>query len=262
MGLLESIILGFVQGLTEFLPVSSSGHLVIFQELLGMNEPGVTLEVMLHFGTLLSVFWVFGRDFIDLLRFPKDLAQRQFLLLLVVGVIPTAIIGIFLGKYMEIIFGSTLVVGAMLLVTGGLLKLLTILPVGFKDTGKMKFKDALWIGLLQGFAVIPGISRSGATITAAIWRGLDREVAVRYSFMLAAPVIFGATLLEVREMITVGIERAMLINYVLGGLVAFLAGVVAIKTFIKLLKQQKFHYFAYYCWAAGTLVLIFSLIRG
>lgn len=262
MGILESILLGLVQGLTEFLPVSSSGHLVIAQELLGMNEPGVTLEVMLHFGTLLSVFWVFGRDFIDLLRFPRDATQRRFLLLLVAGVIPTAIIGIFLGKYMEAIFGSTLVVGAMLLVTGGLLKLLTMLPVGDKDTGKMKFKDALMIGLLQGFAVIPGISRSGATITAAIWRGLDRAVAVRYSFMLAAPVIFGATLLEVREMLTVGIERAMLMNYVVGGLVAFLAGIVAIKTFIKLLKQQKFQYFAYYCWAAGALILVFSLLKG
>ena len=262
MGILESILLGLVQGLTEFLPVSSSGHLVIAQELLGMNEPGVTLEVMLHFGTLLSVFWVFGRDFIDLLRFPRDLAQRRFLLLLVAGVIPTAIIGVFLSKYMDVIFGSTLVVGAMLLVTGGLLKLLTMLPVGDKDTGKMKLKDALWIGLLQGFAVIPGISRSGATITAAIWRGLDRGVAVRYSFMLAAPVIFGATLLEVKDMFTLGIERAMLLNYMVGGLVAFLAGIVAIKVFIKLLKEQKFQYLAYYCWAAGAFILIFSLIRG
>jgi undecaprenyl-diphosphatase len=262
MGIIESIILGLIQGLTEFLPVSSSGHLVIAQDLLGMNEPGVTLEVMLHFGTLLSVFWVFGRDFVELLRFPRDAGQRRFLLLLVAGAIPTAIIGILLSKYMEFIFGSTLVVGVMLLVTGGLLKMLTILPVGDKDAGKMKFKDALWIGLLQGFAVIPGISRSGATITAAIWRGLDRAAAVRYSFMLAAPVIFGVTLLEVKDMIEAGIAQAMLLNYAVGGLVAFLAGVVAIKTFIRLLKQQKFQYFAYYCWAAGAFILIFSFIKG
>ncbi len=262
MGIFEAIILGLVQGLTEFLPVSSSGHLVIFQDLLGLDEPGVTLEVLLHFGTLLSVFWVFGRDFIDLLRFPKDTAQRRFLLLLIVGVIPTGLIGLLIGSYIEAFFASTLVVGVMLLVTGGLLKLLTILPGGSKDTAQMSYRDALWVGLLQGLAVIPGISRSGSTITAALWRGLDRTTAVRYSFMLAAPVILGATLLEVREITAVGIERAMLVNYTVGGLVAFLAGVVAIKTFIRLLQQHKFHYFVYYCWALGTVTIAVSLFRG
>ena len=125
----------------------------------------------------------------------------------------------------------------------------------------MKVKDAFWIGLLQGLAIIPGISRSGSTIMAALWRGLERETAVKYSFMLAAPVIFGATLLELREMIIFGIERAMIFNYFIGGLVAFLAGVAAIKVFIRLLSRQKFHYFAYYCWAVGSLVIIVSLLR-
>ncbi len=262
MGIIESIILGLVQGLTEFLPVSSSGHLVIFQDFLGMDEPGVTLEVMLHFGTLLSVFVVFGRDFLQMLRFFRDEVQRRFLLLLVVGVIPTGVIGLLLDKYVEGIFDSTLMVGVMLLVTGGLLKLMTLLPAGTKDISKMSYADALLIGLMQGIAVIPGISRSGSTITAAIWRGLDRSLAVRYSFILAAPVIFGATLLEVKEMVALGIERSMLINYLVGGGVAFLAGVIAIKTFIQLLQSRKFQYFAYYCWAVGAFILIFSLIRG
>jgi len=161
----------------------------------------------------------------------------------------------------EIFFSSTLAVGAMLLLTGGMLKFMEMLPPGNKDAEKMEIKDALWIGLMQGLAVIPGISRSGATITAAIWRGLDRTAAVRYSFMLSAPVIFGATLLEVKEMVLTGVERDMLLNYITGGAVAFLAGVVAIKTFIKLLKGRKFQYFAYYCWAAGAVILLYSLIK-
>lgn len=262
MLLIEAIILGLVQGLTEFLPVSSSGHLVIFQDLLGLNDPGLTMEVILHFGTLLSVFTVFGRDFIDLLRFSRDDGQRRYLLMLVAGVIPTGVIGLLLERYMEIFFSSTLIVGAMLLLTGGMLKFMEMLPPGKKDAEKMEIRDALWIGLMQGIAVIPGISRSGATITAAIWRGLDRTVAVRYSFMLSAPVIFGATLLEVKDMVLTGVERTMLLNYIVGGAVAFLAGIVAIKTFIKLLKDRKFHYFAYYCWAAGISILLFLFLRN
>jgi undecaprenyl-diphosphatase len=261
MNLIEAIILGLVQGLTEFLPVSSSGHLVIFQDFLGMNQPGVTLEVILHFGTLLSVLFVFGRDFLDLLRFPKDAEQRRFLLLLLVGLIPTALMAFLLGDYMELLFNSPLAVGMMLLVTGGLLKLLTVFTGGKKDITGMKYQDALWVGLLQGVAIIPGISRSGSTITAAVWRGLDQATAVRYSFMLAAPVIFGATLLEVKDLLAAGIERALLVNYLAGGLVAFLAGIFAIKTFIRLLQRHKFHYFAYYCWAAGAFIIIYALLR-
>lgn len=260
MTLIESLILGLLQGLTEFLPISSSGHLVIFQALFGLEEPGLTLEVLLHFGTLLSVFWVFGRDFLELLRFPRDAGQRRFLLLLVLGVIPTAVLGLLMENYAAGIFKSTLATGVALLVTGGILKLLTVLPAGSKGAAEMQPRDALWIGLIQGFAVIPGISRSGSTITAALWRGLDRVTAVRYSFMLAVPVILGLTLLEIRNLAAAGIEQAMLINYLAGALVAFLAGVAAIKLFIRLLQQQKFLYFAYYCWAAGTVAIVASLL--
>lgn len=258
MGLIKVILLGVIQGLTEFLPVSSSGHLVIFQRLFGLENTGITLEVLLHFGTLLAVFWVFRRDFLDLLKFPRDRVQRRFLLLLVLGCIPTALIAFFFGDFIEAIFHSLLLTGAALLVTGGILKLLTLLPEGEKDIEKMQPLDALWIGLLQGIAVIPGISRSGSTITAALWRGLDRATAVRYSFMLAAPVIFGATLLEVKDMIKIGIERTMLLQYTAGTAAAFIFGILAIRVFIHLLQQKKFHYFAYYCWAAGAAVIVAS----
>lgn len=258
----ESVILGLLQGLTEFLPVSSSGHLVIGKSLLGLDEPGVTLEVLLHFGTLLSVLCVFGKDFLKLLRFPKDKTQRRFLVLLILGCIPTAIIGLAIGSYADMLFGSTLLVGVMLLITGGILLLITALPAGAKTIGRMQAVDALWVGLIQGLAVIPGISRSGSTIMAALWRGLNRETAVRYSFMLAAPVILGASLLEIKKLLETGIGQAMLINYIAGALVAFVAGVCAIKLFINLLKENKFHYFAYYCFVVGAIAIIATLLRG
>lgn len=256
MSLIKAILLGVVQGLTEFLPVSSSGHLVIFQRLFGLEGAGVTLEVLLHFGTLLAVFWVFRRDFLDLLKFSRDRVQRRFLLLLILGCIPTAIIGYFLGDFIESIFQSLLLTGAALFVTGGILKLLTLLPEGRKDVTTMQPVDALWIGLLQGIAVIPGISRSGSTITTALWRGLDRATAVRYSFMLSAPVIFGATLLEIKDMFAAGIEKTLLLDYAAGTVAACICGVLAIRLFVRLLQQQKFHYFAYYCWAVGAAVIV------
>jgi len=255
MSLLKAVLLGIVQGLTEFLPISSSGHLVIFQRLFGREAAGVTLEVLLHFGTLLAVFWVFWRDFLALLKFPKDALQRRFLLLLILGCIPTALIGYFLGPFIESIFHSLLLTGAALIVTGILLKLLTLLPEGQKNVAAMQPADALWIGLIQGIAVIPGLSRSGSTITAALWRGLDRPTAVRYSFMLAAPVILGATLLEIKDMAAAGIEKGFLLPYAAGTITACLCGALAIRLFIRLLQQQKFHYFAYYCWLVGAAAI-------
>jgi len=261
MNIYEAMLLGLIQGLTEFLPVSSSGHLVIFQELLGLDEPGVTLEVLLHFGTLLSVFWVFGSDFLALLSFRKNSAERNFLLMLIAGVAVTGSIGLIFSDYLTVLFKSTLLVGFMLLITGAILKIISILPVGSKDKENITLKDALLIGLLQAFAMIPGISRSGTTIAAALWRGLDRQTAVKYSFMLSAPVILGATLLEVRELLSFGFEQESIINYAAGGFVAFLSGILAIKVFIKLLAGNKFHYFSYYCFAAGLLVIVISLVR-
>ncbi len=260
MSIIEAIVLGLIQGLTEFLPVSSSGHLVIFQEILGLNEPGVTLEVILHFGTLMSIFCVFGKDFLALLNFRSDKNERNFLLMLISGVFVTGIIALLFSGYVDLLFKSTLLVGFMLLVTGAILMLLTLFQEGSKDKGSIKFQDALSIGFLQGLAIIPGISRSGSTIMAALWRGLDRSTAVKYSFMIAAPVILGGTLIEVKEIISTGIEPSMVLNYFVGALVAFISGVVAIKVFIKLLSENKFHYFARYCWVLGILVILYSLL--
>jgi len=261
MSYLEAAVLGLVQGLTEFLPVSSSGHLVIFKDLLGLNQPGVTLEVLLHVSTLLAVLFVFRNDFINLCQFYKNKDQRKFLFLLVLGSIPTACLGLLLSDYVEKLFQSTLAVGCMLLITGGILRLLTVLPAGKKDLTSMRFTDALFIGLVQGIAVIPGISRSGSTIAGAVFRGLEPESAARYSFMLSAPVIAGAALWETRKVMFSGMEKVMLVNYTIGGIIAFVSGILAIKLFINMLKENKFYYFSYYCWGLGLITIIVSLVR-
>ncbi len=258
MSIIESLILGMIQGLTEFLPVSSSGHLVFFQNLFGLQEPGVTLEVLLHFGTLLSVFWVFKKDFVKLFSFYVDKKQRRFLFLLLAGVIPTGTVGVILGSYFEALFESTFMVGIMLLITGVLLYSIPLLTPGTRKLEDMNLVDAIWIGIFQGISVIPGISRSGATVTVALWSKLDKETAIKYSFMLAAPAIMGATLLELKDLFSTGVEKAMLWNYLAGAATAFGFGVLAIKVFITLLKEKKFHYFAFYCWAFGLLVLWLS----
>lgn len=261
MTIFEAVLLGLIQGLTEFLPVSSSGHLVIFQDLLGMNEPGITLEIILHFGTLLSVIWVFRKDFFALLSFGSDKRQSHFLFMLLIGAAVTAVIGLLFRGYVDYLFKSTLIVGFMLIITGVILKLITMIKIGDKIIAGMKIRDAVLVGLLQGLAIMPGISRSGSTILASLWCGLDRNSAVKYSFMLSAPVILGATILETAELFRAGIEMNMLIYYTAGGLAAFVSGVFAINTFIRLLAKSKFHYFSYYCWAVGSLVIIVSLLR-
>ena len=161
MGVVEGIILGIVQGLTEFLPVSSSGHLVIIQEFLGVRQAGITFEVMVHFGTLLSVIWVFAPDIIRLMQnFTKSQQERHFVFMLMLGVIPTAIMGLVLGDYFELLYESTLTTGFMLLITGAILFTLSRIRPGRKNEKTMTAVDALLISIAQGIAIIPGISRS------------------------------------------------------------------------------------------------------
>ncbi|NLM45891.1 MAG: undecaprenyl-diphosphate phosphatase [Firmicutes bacterium] len=258
MGILEGIFLGIVQGLTEFLPVSSSGHLVIFQHFLGIREAGITFEVMVHFGTLVSVLCVFGNDILRILRnFYRKKQERHFLLMLVLGVIPTGLMGILLKDYFAGFYESPATTGLMLLVTGCLLYTLAYLRPGEKNEATMKGIDALLISVAQGIAIIPGISRSGATITSALWLGLDRETAVRFSFLVSIPVILGATLLEAKDLAAAGFNN-LSAGVLLGMLAAFLSGILAIRLFVKVLRSGKFHYFAYYCWFAGIISLLFT----
>lgn len=269
MRFIDAIIIGIVQGITEFLPVSSSGHLVLAQHLLGVQEPGLTFEVFLHFGTLISIFWVFRHRIVKIVNsfvvlYKKEersqftaSQDRWFGMLLIIGSIPTAIFYFLLSDYVEQAFMSTSFVGFALLVTGALLWVADILPGGKKPIGKTGIADALLIGSFQGLAVFPGISRSGSTISGALFRGLDRKTAAEYSFLLSVPAILGATLLEIISILRQGSGFGQeWLYYLIGIVTSAVAGIFAITFLIRILVKHKLRYFSVYCWAAGILVLV------
>ncbi len=263
MGFIEAVFLGILQGLTEFLPVSSSGHLVLVQTFLGIKMPGVTFEVIVHAGTLLSIIWVFWRDVYNLISgITKSVQQQKLFLLLVLGTVPAGLMGLSLSSFFKSIFEKPLIVGFMLLITGGIVWLIASLEDNQDNRSirDMGWKDAVVIGIFQGMAIIPGISRSGSTIFGALLRGLDRETAVRFSFLLALPAIGGATVLEMKEWLSMGGWPEDFTVYLIAALFAFASGVLAIRTFIKLLATGRFHYFAYYCWLAGTFTILYLVL--
>ncbi len=265
-----AIVLGVVQGLTEFLPVSSSGHLVLFQNLFGLNEPELLFDICLHVGTLAAVLAVFYKEILSiintLVHLPSlsktyggyaSLFQQnpevRIAVFIIVGSIPTAIIGLMFKEIADRIFGSVTLAGLMLIVTGTLLWLTRNLEKKGRDVNGMKAKDALIIGLVQGLAILPGISRSGSTIATALFLGVDREVAARYSFLLSIPAIAGALVLGLDSP-----EMASTIPWTIifaGTLVSAVIGWAALKLLIKIVKKGQFHRFAPYCWAVGLVVL-------
>lgn len=263
-----AVVIGIIQGLTEFLPVSSSGHLVLSQHLLGLQMPGLTFEVFLHFGTLISVFWVFRERVGKIIasfwvlftdrEWEKFLASpdRRFGLLLLVGTVPAAVVGLLFRDFFEAAFATPRLVGFMLLVTGGLLWLADWLGGGNKDIQRARGWDALVIGTFQALAIMPGISRSGATITGALFRRLDKKTAAEYSFLLSIPAIAGATALELVAVLRGGEMAADWLFYGLGITAAALAGILAIRVFLRLLVTNRLKIFAIYCWLVALLAII------
>ncbi|HSL94190.1 MAG TPA: undecaprenyl-diphosphate phosphatase [Bacillota bacterium] len=262
------LFLALLQGLTEFLPVSSSGHLVLGQHWLNVSSPGVYLEVALHLGTLVSVLIVFRRDVLLLLKAVLDMVvtpftrkkvgpdpYRRLAFLLIIGSIPAALAGIFLGDVFASLFADPRVVGVSLLATGVLLLYSGRTP-GPRDLSRINLKDALMIGLGQALAITPGLSRSGTTIAAALFRGLSRDAAVRFSFLLSLPVILGAGLLELPAALQ-GEMHYPAWWLLIGALVSAASGIVAILWLIKLLKQGRLRFLAYYVFALGSITLLF-----
>ena len=196
MSLLEAIFLGVVQGLTEFLPISSSGHLVLFQKLFGLEEGALSFDILLHFGTLMAVVAVFWRDLLAVLKNPFGKMGR----LLIAGSIPTALIGFLFQDFFDRLFASGKTLGAEFLITGIVIWWADSAPRGRKGEREMTYTDALLVGTLQGAAILPALSRSGLTIMGALFRGLDREFAAKYSFLMSVPVILGANLLHLKDL--------------------------------------------------------------
>jgi undecaprenyl-diphosphatase len=252
--ILQALILGAVQGLTEFLPVSSSGHLVIFQHLFGVQEGALAFDVLLHIGTLVAVFVAFWKDIYNILRKPFS----KLTYLIIVGCIPAGLMGFFLQPIFEKAFESLLVVGIGLLITGLVLKgseYVADKSLNMKEIRETSYLDALFIGLLQGLAIIPGISRSGSTIAGGLLAGLDRTFAARYSFLVAIPVILGAGLVQLKDFSINEVTTTSIIPYIVGPLTAAILGFFAIKIVMKLVSNGRLSIFSYYCWIVGTAVI-------
>jgi undecaprenyl-diphosphatase len=262
MTLLEAIILGLVQGLTEFFPVSSSGHLVLAEAMLGANPPGVSFEVLVHMATAVSVIFLYRRRIVSLLAAAarRERDALSYLGMLVVASIPAAIVGITLSGAVAAAFDSPSLVAVNLLVTGGVV-FATRWLLGRGDRDNPGWMRSVFVGIAQAFALLPGISRSGFTVTAALAARTRPERAAEFSFLLSVPAIVGATLLEVPEFI--GAEAATgTLQLLAAAVTAFVAGLIAIGLFIRWLGTGHFHRFAYYCWLVGAAYLIYGVIAG
>ena len=250
----EGIILGIVQGLTEFLPVSSSGHLVVTEAVLGLRTPGVFVEVVLHVATLIAVTIVYWRRIAQLLAgaWSRDRAAWNYIGLLVLASVPAGVIGVLFRDWFASTFDSLLIVGVDFLVTGTFLWSTRVARSGAQAAPSAR--GALAIGLAQGAAILPGISRSGATVTAGIWAGVDPVRAAEFSFLMAMPAIAGAAVLQVPEMAG-GTAAIGPVPLALAFGAALLSGIAAIRLLVRLLARRAFHRFAPYCWVLGVLTL-------
>ena len=252
------LILGVVQGLTEFLPVSSSAHLVFGKALLGLNPPGTILEGVLHLGTLLAVILCFRREIAELVvGIAKGEAKSlRYLFFLLLGTAPVVLVGLLFREEVERAFSAPRMVGGLLLVTGALL--LSAERVRKRGVERaLGLWTALGVGIAQAAALLPGISRSGATISVGILLGLNVREAVRFSFLLAIPAIGGASLFSVLcQSHGTGIVNAQ--GLIVGGMAAFLSGVAAIKTLLVFLSRGRLFPFAFYCFLVGLLALILA----
>lgn len=254
MTYLDALLLGIIQGLTEFLPVSSSGHLVLGETLLGVRPPGVSFEVALHVGTLLAVLVYFRRRLWAMVQslFRTDMVlERRLIWYLIVGSVPAALVGLSLKKFIEATFAAPALVAVLLLVTG--LILLSTHWSRLQPERPLSTLRALFVGCGQALAILPGISRSGTTISTGLWLGLPPVVAAEFSFLLSIPAVAGAAVLDFADM--GGVPPELVGQFLAGALTSLLVGWLAIHWLLALLKRGHFTYFAYYCFAVGLLGL-------
>lgn len=257
MSVLESFILGIVQGATEFLPVSSSGHLVIGQELLSLRLPGVAFEVALHVATLASVVLVYRKRLWGLVAGGLRGQQEawRYIAFLFMATLPAAAVGLGAEEAIGGLFEVPWVAGAALLLTGSFLWSARG-AMGRDPKAPPTLRVVLLMGFAQAFAIIPGISRSGATVVTGLWLGVEPEEAAEFSFLMAIPAILGAAVLQLSDFRTGGsdMDPAPLL---LGAVAAGVTGFLAIRTFVAMLRNRSFHRFAPYCWAVGGLFLLY-----
>lgn len=276
MSYLSAVILGLVQGVAEFLPISSSGHLAILQKffrLADVEHDHMFFDVLLHLGTLIAVFAAYRRDIADLIReffrmlhlqaIPRhqrpDYPKRRMILMLILATLPLFLV-LPVKDYVEGLYMNTFFIAGALLVTGGLLFLSDRFSRGGKDEKSIRISDALFVGCAQAIAVVPGLSRSGTTIAAGMNRGFDRSFAVKFSFMLSIPAVLGANILSLIDAVQAGFDTSLLPVYLVGVLVAMVSGYASIILLRYIAGKGRFGGFAYYCWGAAIVTLVFSLI--
>ena len=274
MTYLMSVVLGFVQGVAEFLPISSSGHLSLLQTWFGLEEPDNLFNVLLHFATLIAVCVVYWRDIVDMIaEFFRGVGAlcsrkgnsgpvppaRRLVMMVILGTLPLVLV-LPIEDKVESLGASNIFVGIALLVTGAILFVSDRMARGRKNARTATVTDALLVGCAQAVAVIPGLSRSGCTISAGMALGFDRTFAVRYSFLLSLPAVLGATLLKVLDVVKDGIDTALLPVYLVGMVVAGVVGYFSIRLVNLLAQKNKFGKFAYYCWAIGVVAIVLEII--
>lgn len=277
MDIWSAIVLGIVQGLAEFLPISSSGHLSVLQNLFHMNsleEGHLFFDVLLHLGTLVSIFICYWSDIKDMVRevfivlrggktasgerIRQPLPAARLFLMLVIATLPLVLI-VPINDLVEELYYQSWFIGIAFLLTGCLLYVSDRMTPGSKTEKNMRIRDALIIGCCQCVATIPGLSRSGTTITAGIATGLDRQFAMRFSFLLSIPAVLGANILSIFRAVSEGFDVSLLPIYLVGMLTATASGIAAILLMKLISRKNKFGFFVYYCWAAGIITLVLSL---
>ncbi|WP_152287007.1 undecaprenyl-diphosphate phosphatase [Flavicella marina] len=262
MGIIEAIILGIIQGLTEFLPVSSSGHLELAKFILGdeaLPKESLTFTVVLHFATALSTLLIFRKEVLQIFKGLFQFSwneETQFSLKIIISMIPAVIIGLLFEEQLEYFFsGQILLVGAMLLLTAVLLVFADKAKTTDVDTS---YKSALIIGIAQAIAMLPGISRSGATISTSVLLKIDRTKAARFSFLMVVPLIVGKIAKDVLGG-DLNVQSAEILPMFIGFVAAFLSGLVACKWMMALVKKSKLYYFSIYCAVVGLIAIVYSL---
>ena len=275
MSYLESIVLGLVQGLAEFLPISSSGHLALLQQWFGIEEDKVLLfAVLLHVGTLISVLIVYWKDvwelIVELGLTIKDIFTgkglrlnerpvRKLGVMIIVATIPTGLIGVLFNDFFNGLYNSVIPIGVGLIITGFLLVIAERMGDSNRGIKQMNYRNALFVGVVQGIAICPGISRSGSTLFGSLICNLDRKFAVKFVFLISIPSILGSAVMDAPAAIEAGMSMSELGPILAGMAVAAVSGLIAIKTMIKIVSNKKLSYFSYYVWALGLFVVLYGI---
>lgn len=266
MTILQSFFLGVLQGFTEFLPVSSSGHLVLLQKIFGISEPPVAFDTILHFATMIAIIYFLRKEIksffpgiIEEIKQKKKGPNFNLFLAIFLGSLPIVIVGLLLLKKIEVIFNSLLLVGISFFLTAIILFTTSFVCYNKREIKSIKAKDAIFIGVFQALAILPGVSRSGSTISAAIFRNIKKQDAFNFSFLLGIVAIFGAIIIQIPKISK--FTTPEILTSIIGFFAALFSGLLALKILKKILLKGKFYYFAFYCVLMGIFCIVFSLIK-